>query len=380
MMTKINWFKEVLELEPGSKVFFPLARLYFDDGAHGEALATLRHGLERNPDHLEARFMLVEILMRLGREEEAADEVRTITGMLSRYPSFFRVWAKNAALASKDSAMALTFLAASFQGSPISWSQVIERGLDAFFGGNGEDKAPAPKKKKPAPAKKAAETDPNIRTRTMADLLADQGDFEGALTIYEELADGADGREADELMALIEKMRLKLKKGAPAPEPAQPEADEADGGAPDEDLAELVDDVGLAPVPGLDVDVDLDDADDGLDFEPSGGAQPMDVPDIEDTDGFDAQALLDDLLSGDGDGELGEDGGDFEAGPDADDELEFEDDALADLEDMQAEPEGEDDLEAPAEDEAPAPGLPGQDRLLETLEALAERLEARAAT
>lgn len=290
-MTKINWFKEVLELEPGSKVFFPLARLYFEDGNHAEAMATLRQGLSRNPDHIEARFLLVEILSRLGRADEAAQEVRTITAMLSRYPAFWKVWAESAAPASKDSAMALSFLAASFQGAALSWSQVIEKGLDALFRGNGAPLAPGAgavevagaedaqpqRRRKAAPAKRAAEADATIRTRTMADLLADQGDFQGALDIYTELADKAADHEADELEALIEKMRLKLRRGP-------------GGDAPD--AAALRD---------------------GEDQEAAG---PGDLPDGEMDEG---RAV------------------------------------------------------------APSGGLPGKDKLLETLEALAERLEARAA-
>lgn len=247
-MTKINWFKEVLELEPGSKVFFPLARLYFEDGNTAEAMTTLRQGLSRNPDHIEARFLLVEILSRLGRDDEAAQEVRTITGMLSRYPAFWKVWAQSAAPDSKDSAMALSFLAASFQGAALSWSQVIEKGLDALFRGNGggSDAEPAPadgaeadaaqpRRKKPAPARRAAaEADATIRTRTMADLLADQGDFQGALDIYTELADKASGHEADELTALIEKMRLKMRRGAADESAAQP----APRGAEPDDVAD----------------------------------------------------------------------------------------------------------------------------------------------
>jgi len=299
-MTKINWFKEVLELEPGSKVFFPLARLYFEDENHAEAMATLRQGLSRNPDHIEARFLLVEILSRLGRADEAAQEVRTITAMLSRYPAFWKVWAENAAPASKDSAMALSFLAASFQGAALSWSQVIEKGLDALFRGNGAPRGAVPgaeaaeaaeaedtqpqRRRKAAPARRAAsEADATIRTRTMADLLADQGDFQGALDIYTELADKAADHEAAELEALIEKMRLKLRRGS------------ADAAAQ----------------PGEDSRPAAMQGDEGQDLDFSTSGQDED--------------------------------------PD---------------EDRAAEPSG---------------GLPGKDKLLETLEALAERLEARAA-
>lgn len=397
-MTKINWFKEVLELEPGSKVFFPLARLYFEDGNLTEAMTTLRHGLDRNPDHLEARFMLVEILSRLEYGDAATEEVQTITSMLSRYPSFWKVWAENAAPTSKDSAMALTFLAANFQGSPISWSQIIERGLSAIFPTNGGNDTTKAKKKKSPPARRGtSDSDPNIRTKTMADLLADQGDFQGALGIYEELAGSATGHESDELEALIEKMRLKLKKGAPDSK-AEPES------------LEMVDDVAVAP----DMDFASDD-DDALEFEPSGGAQPLDVPDIEeaeDASDFDAQSLLNDLLAGDDEDEDEGFEADLAAAPEPEfdqspatedveatlDALEQETDALdadmdldaldsdIDLDDLDADIDlsGLDDaqeevLAAPEElDASEEPS--GKDKLLQTLESLAERLEARAAS
>ncbi|MBU1001335.1 MAG: tetratricopeptide repeat protein [Proteobacteria bacterium] len=220
MKTKIKWFKEVLELEPGSKVFFPLARLYYEDGDLSEARQTLMQGLDRNPDHLEARFLLVEILAGQSRQDKAAEEVGTITGMLSRYPSFWKVWAESAAPASKDAAMALTFLAANFQGAPISWSQVIEQGLDALFHSNGStqtvqtaagDKSAS--KAGPPSVAVTSDADTNLRTRTMADLLADQGDYHGALDIYEELADKCGPGDDGDLGDLIDRMRVKLKKG-----------------------------------------------------------------------------------------------------------------------------------------------------------------------
>ena len=46
MMDKIEWYREVLELEPSSKLFFPLARLLVEDGQPEAALETLRRGLE----------------------------------------------------------------------------------------------------------------------------------------------------------------------------------------------------------------------------------------------------------------------------------------------------------------------------------------------
>jgi len=199
METKIKWFKEVLELEPSSKVFFPLARLYFDDGELDEAVSVLRHGLERDPDHMEAKFLLIEILMGTGQGDVVRGELESIVSLLSRYPGFWRAWADNFAPNSVDSALALNFLSLHFQGSQVSWSQVIEKGLFALSSGDGRE---APVGDEAGP-----------RTRTMADLLAKQGDFKGALSIYEELAASCPESEKAELAALVEEVRSRLEAG-----------------------------------------------------------------------------------------------------------------------------------------------------------------------
>ena len=43
MTEKIEWYKEVLELEPNSKVFCPLARMLADEQRFDEAVAVLEH-------------------------------------------------------------------------------------------------------------------------------------------------------------------------------------------------------------------------------------------------------------------------------------------------------------------------------------------------
>lgn len=261
MQTKIKWFKEVLELEPASKVFFPLARLYFEDGKLEDAVSTLRHGLERNPEHVEARFLLVEILDALGHGDDAAGEVDAITGMLSQYPAFWKVWAKSCAPRAKDSALALSFLAANFQGRSITWSQVMARGLDSFYGvgssveGYEDDYAEDDDIDVVAEAERAVlpeaaivaetlaaeaditagivppqvtppveqpetsddeetEEEATLRTRTMAELLAQQGDYRGALEIYKEIFESLeDADERSDIEACMESLRKRIRRG-----------------------------------------------------------------------------------------------------------------------------------------------------------------------
>lgn len=66
MTEKIDWYKEVLELEPNSKVFYPLSRLLAEAGRTDEAVDTLEQGLARHEEFLEARLFLVELLHQLG--------------------------------------------------------------------------------------------------------------------------------------------------------------------------------------------------------------------------------------------------------------------------------------------------------------------------
>lgn len=281
MDNKIKWFKEFLEIEPNSKIFFPLARLLHEDGRTPEAIATLKKGVEKHPDHLEARFFLVELLAEGGQGDGAAKEADGLASTLSQYPAFWQVWAERSAPRSKDSALALSFLASTFRGRSITWSQVIEEGLKALFASEGipcpavsaqpevlgevhfeappdieymeeeepvapgvdmsaeaaevygagsaedaiaqvlaeEDEfalEPEPGQPEPEPVDAGEEGEGNIRTRTMADLLAEQGDYKGALAIYQELALMSDGDEAAELAELAGAMQAKMRRGGAA--------------------------------------------------------------------------------------------------------------------------------------------------------------------
>ncbi len=215
-MSKIAWYKEVLELEPGSKVFFPLAKLCMESEDYSEALSTLRMGLERHPEHVEARLLLVEVLDKLGEREAVREQVHALAGKMSSYPSFWRAWAKVLfeRKDTQDSALALNFLAAYFQGSPVSWTDVIHRGLGALLEdaeseenmqelptraireafsrvdaehGADANETDAEPDTEPVAMDDGAEEPLTLRTRSMAEVLAEQGDYEGAVDIYKEL-------------------------------------------------------------------------------------------------------------------------------------------------------------------------------------------------
>lgn len=257
MIEKIDLYREVLAIEPNSKVFFPLARALAESGRPDEAVAVLETGIGFHPDHLEAKFLLVELYAAQDREEDAARVFSGVQDSLVRYPAVWRLWARHAAFSSRDPVVALSFLAQFFRDPGLTFAGVLEKGLEALAGAplsgaspdhpaargaappasaglpeeaaadgdeemdmplrgaqevlelaealgmeeGGEAAEPAepiePAVQAPGEPRDASSAatpvrtvhipDMGIRTRTMAALLAVQGDVSGALDIYREV-------------------------------------------------------------------------------------------------------------------------------------------------------------------------------------------------
>ena len=136
MTEKIKWYKEVLELEPNSKVFFPLARMLAEEQRFDEALEVLEHGLERHDEFLEARLFFIELLHRTGRSQACAKQIDRLSGMFAAYAGFWQAWAAclSAADASPDTASVLRFLAVHFMRGPVSLHEVLDRGIASLLG------------------------------------------------------------------------------------------------------------------------------------------------------------------------------------------------------------------------------------------------------
>lgn len=265
MKQKIEWYKEVLELEPGSRVFFPLARMQAEDRQTDAALATLRHGLGRNPEHLEARLLLIDLLFSQKQFDNIWPEVDAVSQMLGGYPGFWTAWTERMSRnpQSRDAALALNFLSASLRGQPISWSEVIERGLGQLLSGIQGASVPVAHSAPVQPAvafdldemsalavginaKPAADVGQpvadlddlfaddkvdtpldteeeeeqfSLKTRSMAEVLAEQGDYVGALDIYEELLKAA---KTEEEKISLEDAIARLSADVSATTPAAP--------------------------------------------------------------------------------------------------------------------------------------------------------------
>ncbi len=163
MLTKIDLYREVLAIEPNSKVFFPLAKELSCLGRLEEAAELLRKGIAFHPDHLEAKFLLIELLTRLEKKTEAETAFSGIGEMLADYPAVWALWAEKAAFATRDPSLALRFLARFFRDGSLTWTAVLEEGLFGLARADAEKESaaarPEPRAETgPAPGPEAAET------------------------------------------------------------------------------------------------------------------------------------------------------------------------------------------------------------------------------
>lgn len=130
MMEKIDWYREVLELEPNSKVFFPLARLLVENNESAEAITVLEQGLERHPDYTEARLFLIELMHKDGLRDACSSQIAKLSKMFSKYSGFWQAWAAclSAEPGEEGAASVIRFLAAHFLAGPISLSEALSLG------------------------------------------------------------------------------------------------------------------------------------------------------------------------------------------------------------------------------------------------------------
>lgn len=247
MTSKIDIYREVLNDDPNSRVFFSLAKMLAEQGDAEEAVTILERSMGFHPGHLEARFLLVELLTRLGREDEAAESFEGLSSLLSSYPSVWTLWASRATGLSKDSSLALKFLALALGGKDVSWSSILEKGIQAAssesggsavepsaepvppaapegFSLRGADEVMALTQRLESQERLASKehlppectSTAVVKTRTMADLLARHGDYSSALEIYGELLRLATSEgERDSLAGRIQEIESQMAAGVP---------------------------------------------------------------------------------------------------------------------------------------------------------------------
>lgn len=253
MTSKIDFYREVLADDPNSRVFFPLAKMLAEAGEAGEAVEVLKRSIGFHPGHVEAKFLLIELLSRQGSESEAAAAFEGVAGLLSKYPAVWSLWAAKATGLSPDASIALRILAAALGGQDVSFAGLLEKGLAAsgkpavtpvsaasdepaepegdFTVLRGADEVmaitqqlEAVERRAPAetlPPECASEASAAVKTRTMADLLARHGDYASALQIYGELHEMASGdQEKARMAARIDEIKAQMAAGASPVKPA----------------------------------------------------------------------------------------------------------------------------------------------------------------
>ena len=238
MQSKIEWFQEVLSLEPGSRVFFPLAKLFVQIGERENAVATLKSGLDRHPEYLEARMCLVQLLTDMGRTEEALENVERVVAALKNYPAFWQIWAQSQPDQNRDFAVFLMLVSSWLQGRSVHWTDIVLEGVNSLserlVGPLPEHSPPAARPlRNQSPLTSGTTTVPrrsggglgNLRTRTMADLLAAQGDYQGALDIYRELLGQASETDRADLSRRVRDMEAGLAEMLARPEEPRQEED-----------------------------------------------------------------------------------------------------------------------------------------------------------
>ncbi len=219
---KIKWYEEILRLDPSSKFYFQLAKLYVEEKLFDKAISILNSGLEKHPEDLEARFLLNDLLIKKDDLSESFKQIEVLDSILRRYPSFWRSWSKHLRDKGDNSiAVAVAFLGVAFEKKEISWEMLLTLGLNAITGDiayvqkemDQEEKVILESEKKEnlkEDIEEEKKEEYSFKTKTMAEILESQGDLKGAINIYNELLEKASDEEKEDLLLKIKNLEKKL--------------------------------------------------------------------------------------------------------------------------------------------------------------------------
>lgn len=130
---KIKFYEQVLELEPESRLFFPLARLYFQQNDLRKARKVLQDGLGKHAQHFEARLLLANILIREGDIEQARQIHQRIFALLKNDRHFWESLIEIlSSQGENDLSLAAAFFAGSCSDKPVTWTEVLRAGINSL--------------------------------------------------------------------------------------------------------------------------------------------------------------------------------------------------------------------------------------------------------
>lgn len=213
MKNNLDLLDELLTQDPGSKIFFPLAKLYRKQGEGGKALEVLRKGIANHPQFLEAQLFMIDLLQEHQCYEEAEATAMDIFERLQSSHSFWRTL--HAGLSKKrlhETAFAAFVFGQAANHESIDFFALLREGTEKYTQ-NTTELHTEPEFDLDADEVTQICINSGIRTKTMAKLLAAQGEVAQALGIYNELISSCqDQHERYELLDL----RNQLQKSAPS--------------------------------------------------------------------------------------------------------------------------------------------------------------------
>lgn len=211
MNDTLHLFDELLEHDSGSKIFFPLARLYRKQGHTKRAIEIVQKGIENHPDYLEAQLYLIELLSEVGDDAAAENKAQSIFSKLLSYEKFWICLRAHYAKSNQsDLALASFLVERNAHGEDVDILKLMNFGIAHYS----ELITSSSSMSEPETDLDAEEValfciNSGIKTKTMAKLLVAQGEFAQAIKIYDDLLENVAGEgervELRDLRALAHK-------------------------------------------------------------------------------------------------------------------------------------------------------------------------------
>lgn len=205
MNDTLTLFDELLEHDPGSRIFLPLARLYRKQGLFQKAIDIVQKGIGHHPDYFEAHVFLIELFCDAGDRQRAESKAQSVFEKIISHDKF---WAclRNAYLKSgqSDLALAVFLVEQHARQKAVNLFELLQPGIAQ----SASPQAVATEPVEPEMDLDAEEVaqlcvNSGIKTKTMAKLLVAQGEYDQAVELYDELIAGASSdQEGQELTVL----------------------------------------------------------------------------------------------------------------------------------------------------------------------------------
>ncbi|SDN48343.1 Tetratricopeptide repeat-containing protein [Desulfonauticus submarinus] len=179
--------EEALKLDPSSKIYLSLARLYIEDKEYDKAQEVLEHGLEFYPDSLDTILSLISIYSELNKGDKAIELVNAVFSRLKKNTIFWRLLAEN--IEEKGFVIPLKLLMLACKGEFISWDNIIFKGLESILGKNVSEDIHYEE------IVEHLDFDQQVITPSLGEVLISQGEYEKALDVYEKLKERSESLE-----------------------------------------------------------------------------------------------------------------------------------------------------------------------------------------